>query len=57
MAPNLNFKGMLAKEHANLPPNAANDSVDSKKRKVLLYKLTYFVVVFIFYTRMLKVIS
>lgn len=57
MAPNLNFKGMLAKEHANLPPNAANDSVDSKKRKVLLYKLTYFVVVFIFYTRMLKVIT
>ena len=56
-APNLNFKGLLAKEHANLPPNVANDSVDSKKRKVLLYNLRCFAVVLIFYTRMLKVMS
>ena len=32
-APNLNFKGLLAKEHANLPQNAANDSVSSKEGK------------------------
>ena len=56
-APNLNFKGLLAKEHANLPPNVANDSEDSKKRKVLLYNLRCLAVVFICYTRMLKVMS
>ena len=55
-APNLNFKGLLAMEHANLPQNAANDSVSSKKGKALLYQLSYFALVFIICTRMLKVI-